>query len=129
MTSVSAYRLYECPKCNQIHVEPLYGTINFKYPPPPNKKESDLLVCPRCAAQMPLNEFIYIGVKEKPRRNYTTWVRIVRKLKGIKPESSPVDLYPSLSCKPFDPTSEAEAFRKYGMKPEQFPTWFRELAS
>ena len=78
---------------------------------------------------MPLNEFIYIGVKEKPRRNYSTWVRIVRKLKGIKFEPSPVDLYPFLSSKPFDPTSEAERFKKFGMKPEQFPTWFRGLAS
>ncbi|MBT8557806.1 hypothetical protein G6712_02330 [Polynucleobacter paneuropaeus] len=129
MTRISSYKLYECSKCGQGHIDPIYDLIDFRRPPPPNKKLSDLVICQRCSARMPLNEFIYIGVKEKPRRNYSTWVRIVRKLKGIKFEPSPVDLYPFLSSKPFDPTSEAERFKKFGMKPEQFPTWFRGLAS
>jgi len=129
LTRISSYKLYECSKCGQGHIDPIYDLIDFRSPPPPNKKESDSLVCQRCAAQMLLSEFTYIGVKEKPRRNYSMWESIVRKLKGIKFEPSPVDLYPFLSSKPFDPASEAEAFTKYGMKPEQFPTWFGELAS
>ena len=129
MTSVAAYKLYECTKCGQGHIEPIYSFIDFRNLPPNNKKPTDLVVCQKCAVQFPLSEFAYIGVKEKPRRNYGTWGSIVRKLKGIKPESSPLDLYPFLSSKPFDPTSEAEGFKKFGMKPEQFPTWFRELAS
>ena len=129
MTRISSYKLYECSKCGQGHIDPIYDLIDFRSPPPPNKKPTDLVVCQKCAVQFPLSEFAYIGVKEKPRRNYGTWGSIVRKLKGIKPESSPLDLYPFLSSKPFDPTSEAEGFKKFGMKPEQFPTWFRELAS
>ena len=128
MTRISSYKLYECPKCDQGHIEPIYSSIDFRNLPPKNKMLTDLVVCQRCAAQMLLSEFTYIRVKEKPRRNYSMWESIVRKLKGIKPESSPLDLYPFLSSKPFDPTSEAEGFKKFGMKPEQFPTWFRELA-
>lgn len=125
MTSIAAYKIYECTKCGQGHIEAIYGTINFKYPPPPNKKPSDLVVCQKCAVQLPLSEFNFLGVKDKPRRNYSTCESIVRKIKGIKPESSPLNLYPPLSGKPFDPESEIQAFKRLGMSPEQFPAWFK----
>jgi len=129
VTRISLYKIYKCPKCDQGHIEPIYSSIDFRNLPPKNKMLTDLVVCQKCAVQLPLSEFTYIGVKEKPRRNYSTWELIVQKVKGIRPEPSPVDLYPYLSYKPFDRDSEAEAFRKYGMKPEQYPTWFKELAS
>jgi len=129
MTSISSYKFYECAKCRQGHIEPIYKTINFKYPPPTNKKLSDLLVCQKCSTGLLLSEFKYLGIKEKPRRNYTTWESMVRKIKGIKLDPSPVDLYPFLSRKPLDLVSEVEGFQRLGMRPEQYPNWFKELTS
>ena len=90
---------------------------------------TDLVVCQRCAAQMLLSEFNYLGVKEKPKRNYTTWESMVRRIKGIKFEPSPVDLYPFLNRKPLDFVSEMEGFQRLGVRPEQFPAWFKELVA
>lgn len=78
---------------------------------------------------MPLSEFKSLGAKERPRRNYGTWEPIIRKIKGIESEPSPVDLYPFVSSKTFDPALEAERFKKFGMKPEQYPSWFKDLTS
>ncbi|MBU3627998.1 hypothetical protein [Polynucleobacter sp. AP-Reno-20A-A9] len=127
MTRISSYKYYECPRCGQGHIQPIYDLIDLRGPVPKIQMPVDMVVCQRCSIRMPLSEFLHIGIKDNPRRNYGAWKSFVSLATGVKPEPRPMDLYPFLSDKPFDPVIEEDAFKRFGMKPEQYPAWFKSL--
>lgn len=126
MSSIDSFGLYQCPNCQQIHAEPIYRTINFASPPPINKQQLEELVCQGCSTQMQLKNFNYLGAVEK-EQNRGVFSALVCKIGGGEKRVNPADQYPRLSDRPFDLDFWIEAFNGFGIKPEDYPTWFKKL--
>lgn len=134
MTRVSSYRLLQCSSCGQKHILPNYGSINFTLGDPlPTPMPDDLRVCQRCSEKKPLNAFIQLKVIKKPKQDSTPkWLQSIRKLldkKYKERELHPMQLYPNLESKPFDPnTYFPDIAREYMDTQNTYPEWYRELS-
>lgn len=95
MTRIGYYELYECPKCQQIHIKPSYSSISIYGPPlemgmPPDAwyAPTDLKTCQQCGEQFPFSEYTLTGHMEPLRL----------KEKGV----DPTKLFPRLTDHPRD---------------------------
>jgi hypothetical protein len=93
----------------------------------------ELRVCQRCSEKKPLNAFIQLKVIKKPKHdNAPKWLRSIRRLldKNYKEtEPHPMQLYPNLESKPFDPdTYFPDIVDKYMDVQNAYPKWYRELS-
>lgn len=66
MTRVGYFNLYECPKCQQIHIKPEYSSISLYMGMPPNAyyAPTDLKVCQKCGEKSSFSEYIPVGHME-----------------------------------------------------------------
>lgn len=131
MTSITAYKLFACPDCGQIHVDPIYGTFNFMGHslPQKNKSSSDLIVCQKCSARRLLSDYGYLGSKERPKNKQSYIKKLLGNLSGAKPVPNPGFIYPQLSNNDFDAEWWVNSFKNFGMTPKQFPEWFKALTA
>jgi hypothetical protein len=93
----------------------------------------DLRVCQRCSEKKPLKAFIRLTVIQKPKHDSTPkWFQSIRKLldkKYKQQEPHPMQLYPNLASKPFDPkTYFPDIVNKYMDAQNAYPEWYRELS-
>lgn len=132
MTSISSYQLYQCPSCEQKHILPIYGTINFMHPPPPLPKPENIRVCQSCAKAGALSTFTKLGVLPKPRTdNVPKLLRPIYKFlnKDYKgPTPHPMQLYPELRGEAFDDNAYFDNFTKDYYEKNGYPLWFKELS-
>lgn len=134
MTSISSYQLLQCSSCGQKHILPNYGSINFTLGDPPSMPmPDDLRVCQRCSEKKPLKAFIRLTVIQKPKHDSTPkWFQSIRKLldkKYKQQEPHPMQLYPNLESKPFDPkTYFPDIVNKYMDAQNAYPEWYKELS-
>ena len=99
MTRIISYGLYQCPACQQIHVNPNYGSISVYIPFDAFVDDSDVVGCKGCGLEQAISNFLYIGIRSK-KKSYkpNLFQRILIKLGFIKPslELDVRRLYPTL---------------------------------
>jgi len=65
VTRISSFSLYECPKCQQIHTKPEYGSISIYIPSDIFIEPTITKVCRGCQEEMNFKDFKYLGMKSK----------------------------------------------------------------
>ena len=65
MTRISSFGLYECPKCEQIHIKPEYGSISIYVPTDLVVDPISINICQGCGWKGQLSEFKYLGLRSK----------------------------------------------------------------
>lgn len=85
MTRIGYYELYECPKCQQIHIKPEYSSVSLYMGMPPDAHygPTDLKICQKCGKKSPFSKYLLVGHMEP----------LKFKEKGIDPRK----LFPRLS--------------------------------
>ena len=69
MTRIGYYELYECPKCQQIHIKPEYSSISLYMgmPPDAHYDPTDLKICQKCGKKIPFSKYLLVGRMKPPR--------------------------------------------------------------
>ncbi len=81
MTRISSFSLYECPRCEQIHIKPEYGSVSVYIPSVLSYKPSDIKVCRGCRKEILFSDFKYLESKSKTNTKQPTKLEyLIRKL-------------------------------------------------
>lgn len=81
MTRISSYSLYECPRCQQIHIKPVYGSISAYIPLDISFKPTDIKACRGCREEIHFEDFKYLGMRSKVNTKQPTRLELLfRKL-------------------------------------------------
>ena len=78
MTRIASFSLYECPRCQQIHIKPEYGSTSTYIPLDLFIKPNDIKICKRCEAK---NYFKFVRLESKVNSRLPSRLEmLVRKL-------------------------------------------------
>ena len=100
MTRISSFGLYECSKCGQVHIKPVYGSISIYTPPDLFYELTDIKTCKGCHAENQFRDYKYLGLRSKRNTKKPFKIELaVRKL--IKKPYLELDvrkIYPKFDC-------------------------------
>lgn len=100
MTRISSYGIYQCPDCRCEHILPNYASISLTVAIDAYVPDEDLRICFDCGIAKPFKQFVFVGIKQKPRPDYTpSYVKFVKHLFGLRQsevEPHPTSIYPYL---------------------------------
>lgn len=68
MTRIVSFGLYQCPICQQTHIKPNYGSINFSLSIPVDVldlTDSDIKTCKKCGCENAIKDYLFLGVRKR----------------------------------------------------------------
>ena len=81
MTRISSFSLHQCPKCDQIHIKPEYGSISIFIPLDIYVEDSEIKVCKGCKSEIRFKDYKSLGLSSKRNTREPTKIEIwIRKL-------------------------------------------------
>jgi len=79
MSRISSFGMYECPRCEQIHIKPEYGSITTYIPLDLHIEDSEIKICQGCRCGILFKDYKYLGLRSKrytrPPSKFGLWFR------------------------------------------------------